>query len=107
MTPSALLPLCPMLIVFAIGLGLGVKGFKRIVKTPKAISGGLVGQFILLPIIAVACAFAFDLRPTMAAGLLLLSLCPGGISSNLVAKLASADEASSIPRYQELKQKEE
>tara|TARA_B110000977_G_C11068159_1_gene488563 strand:+ start:246 stop:1067 length:822 start_codon:yes stop_codon:yes gene_type:complete len=82
--------------MFAMGLGLGVKDFKRVIETPKAIGAGLAGQLILLPLIAMVCAFVFDLGPTMAAGLLLLSLCPGGITSNLVAKLANADEALSV-----------
>jgi BASS family bile acid:Na+ symporter len=96
MTPMALLPICLTLIMFAMGLGLGVRDFKRVIETPKAIGAGLAGQLILLPLIAMGCAFAFDLSPTMAAGLLLLSLCPGGITSNLIAKLAKADEALSV-----------
>lgn len=96
MTLMTLLPICLTLIMFAMGLGLGVKDFKRVIETPKAIGAGLAGQLILLPLIAMVCAFVFDLGPTMAAGLLLLSLCPGGITSNLVAKLANADEALSV-----------
>jgi BASS family bile acid:Na+ symporter len=82
--------------MFAMGLGLGIKDFKRVIEMPKAITIGLAGQLILLPLIAMACALAYDLSPTMSAGLLLLSLCPGGITSNLVAKLAKADEALSV-----------
>ncbi|MFT6311322.1 MAG: BASS family bile acid:Na+ symporter, partial [Porticoccus sp.] len=85
-----------MIIMFAMGLGLGIKDFKRVIEMPKAITIGLAGQLILLPLIAMACALAYDLSPTMSAGLLLLSLCPGGITSNLVAKLAKADEALSV-----------
>jgi BASS family bile acid:Na+ symporter len=85
-----------MIIMFAMGLGLGIKDFKRVIEMPKAITIGLAGQLILLPLIAMACALAYDLSPTMSAGLLLLSLCPGGITSNLVAKLATADEALSV-----------
>lgn len=96
MTPSTLLPFCLMIIMFAMGLGLGIKDFKRVIEMPKAITIGLAGQLILLPLIAMACALAYDLSPTMSAGLLLLSLCPGGITSNLVAKLAKADEALSV-----------
>ncbi len=96
MTPSTLLPFCLMIIMFAMGLGLGVKDFKRVIEMPKAITIGLAGQLILLPLIAMACALAYNLSPTMSAGLLLLSLCPGGITSNLVAKLAKADEALSV-----------
>jgi BASS family bile acid:Na+ symporter len=96
MTPSELLPFCLIIIMFAMGLGLGIKDFRRVIEMPKAITIGLAGQLILLPLIAMACALAYDLSPTMSAGLLLLSLCPGGITSNLVAKLAKADEALSV-----------
>jgi BASS family bile acid:Na+ symporter len=96
MTPMVLLPICLTLIMFAMGLGLGVKDFKRVGETPKAVAVGLVGQLIFLPILAMACALVFELSSTLAAGLLLLSLCPGGITSNLVAKLAKADEALSV-----------
>jgi BASS family bile acid:Na+ symporter len=96
MTPSELLPFCLIIIMFSMGLGLGIKDFRRVIEMPKAITIGLAGQLILLPLIAMACALAYDLSPTMSAGLLLLSLCPGGITSNLVAKLAKADEALSV-----------
>jgi BASS family bile acid:Na+ symporter len=82
--------------MFAMGLGLGIKDFRRVIEMPKAITIGLAGQLILLPLIAMTCAFIYNLSPTMSAGLLLLSLCPGGITSNLVAKLAKADEALSV-----------
>lgn len=96
MTPSTLLPFCLMIIMFAMGLGLGLKDFRRVIEMPKAITVGLAGQLILLPLIAMTCAYIHDLSPAMSAGLLLLSLCPGGITSNLMAKLAKADEALSV-----------
>lgn len=96
MTPSTLLPICLMMIMFAMGLGIKAKDFKRVIVMPKAIVVGLAGQLILLPLIAMTCAYVYDLSATMSAGLLLLSLCPGGITSNLMAKLAKADEALSV-----------
>lgn len=57
---------------------------------------GLTGQIVLLPVLAWALARGFNLSDTLTAGLVLLALCPGGISSNLAAHLAEGNRALSV-----------
>lgn len=90
------LPLSLAFIMFTLGLGLTVADFKRVVFQPKAFAAGAVSQMVLLPIIAFGCAVFFGLPPELAVGFMILSFCPGGVTSNLIARLANGDVALSV-----------
>jgi BASS family bile acid:Na+ symporter len=82
--------------MFGMGLSLRVEDFKRILIYPKAVGIGLLNQLVLLPIIAFGIAKAFSLPPELAVGLMILAVCPGGATSNLITHLAKGDSALSI-----------
>lgn len=84
------------IIMLGMGLSLVVEDFKRIFFQPKAIVIGLINQVILLPIIAFGLTSVFSLKPEIAVGLMILSACPGGPTSNLISHLAKADIALSV-----------
>lgn len=84
------------IIMLGMGLSLVVEDFKRIFFQPKAIVIGLINQLILLPIIAFGLTSVFSLKPEIAVGLMILSACPGGPTSNLISHLAKADIALSV-----------
>lgn len=84
------------IIMLGMGLSLVVEDFKRIFFQPKAIFIGLINQLILLPIIAFGLTSVFSLKPEIAVGLMILSACPGGPTSNLISHLAKADIALSV-----------
>lgn len=90
------LPFTIAMIMLAMGLGLSIADFKRIVDTPRAVLVGLVGQVVLLPLLGFAVAFAFGVVPELAVGIVLLTACPGGAHSNLYADLARGDVALSV-----------
>ena len=90
------LPFTVAMIMFAMGLGLRVDDFRRILDKPRAVMIGLGAQLVLLPVLGFAVAFGFGLRPELAVGLVLLSACPGGAHSNLYASFARADVALSV-----------
>ena len=90
------LPLALALIMFGMGLSLTPTDFKRILIYPKAVSIGLLNQIVLLPIVAFGIAILFQLPPELAVGLMILSACPGGATSNLITHLAKGDSALSI-----------
>jgi len=50
----------------------------------------------LLPLVALGLAHAFGLEPIFAVGLMILALCPGGVTSNILAKLAGGNAPLSI-----------
>ena len=90
------LPLSLIVMMFSLGLGLTVEDFTRVVRQPKAFFVGLGAQFVLLPVIAFAICGFFNLSPAMSVGLMILSLCPGGPTSNVMTRFAKGDVALSI-----------
>ncbi len=90
------LPLALGIIMLGMGLSLTLADFKRVLLFPKATVVGLVCQLVILPATAFALLSLFNLPPTLAVGIMLLSFCPGGATSNLLSNLARADVALSI-----------
>jgi|UniRef100_UPI0040493FE1 bile acid:Na+ symporter, BASS family len=90
------LPFSLAVIMFGMGLSLRLEDFKRILIYPKAVGIGLLNQLILLPVVAFGIAKAFQLPPELAVGLMILAVCPGGATSNLITHLAKGDAALSI-----------
>jgi BASS family bile acid:Na+ symporter len=78
------------------GLSLTSADFKRVLRFPKAVFVGLLNQIILLPVIAYGLTQLFDVSNEIAIGVLILSACPGGPTSNLVTHLAKGDTALSV-----------
>ncbi|MGI9243397.1 MAG: bile acid:sodium symporter family protein [Verrucomicrobiales bacterium] len=90
------LPLILAFIMFSLGLGLRGRDFGRVVKFPRAFGAGLLNQVVLLPLVALGLAHAFGLSPEFAVGLMILALCPGGVTSNVLARLARGNTPLSI-----------
>ena len=91
-----LLPASLIFIMFSLGLGLTIKDFKNILNNPKAFFVGIMNQMIVLPIITVFIILIFGLSNEIAVGMMILSCCPGGVTSNIITKLAKGDTALSI-----------
>lgn len=90
------LPLALAIIMFSMGLGLTTNDFKQVVLKPRAFALGLFCQFITLPLIAYAVTQIFGLTGELAVGLMIIAVCPGGVTSNVYAKLSEGDVALSI-----------
>ena len=84
------------LLMFDLGLTLKFEDFGKVFHSPWPIVIALVGQLILLPLIALGLAWAFKLTPVFFIGLVLIACCPGGSSSNVFSKLAGGDVALSV-----------
>jgi len=96
MIVKVLLPLILAFIMFSLGLGLRGRDFSRVLKFPVAFGVGLLNQVVLLPLVALGLAHAFGLSSVFAVGLMVLALCPGGVTSNLLARLAGGNAPLSI-----------
>ena len=93
---KVILPLSLFLIMFGMGLSLKIADFKNVAKSPKAIGIGLIGQMLLLPIMAFIIAIILDLPPEIAVGLMIIALAPGGATSNMFTYLSKGDTSLSI-----------
>jgi len=90
------LPLVLAFIMFSLGLGLKKSDFTRVFKFPKAFAVGLLNQVILLPLIALGLALVMGLSPEFSVGLIILALCPGGVTSNVLTRIAGGNTPLSI-----------
>jgi BASS family bile acid:Na+ symporter len=93
---TVLLPLALAIMMLGMGLSLVPEDFRRITRYPKAVAVGVVCQIVLLPLIGALIALVVPMQPELAVGLIVLAVCPGGPSSNLVTYLAKGDVALSV-----------
>jgi BASS family bile acid:Na+ symporter len=89
-------PICLALIMLGLGLGLSLKDFTRILRTPKDFFVGFFSQLVILPIVALCVALILDLPTPIAIGLMIIAAAPGGVTSNVLTKFANGDVALSI-----------
>lgn len=90
------LPITLAVITLGLGLSISVQDIRNILVQPKNISVGLLSQLVLLPIIAFAIAWVTGLRAELAVGLVLIAICPGGATSNLVNYMIRGNVALSL-----------
>ena len=93
---TVFLPLALFIIMLGMGLGLTLKDFQRILTEPKGVLLGLIAQLVMLPLIGLALATVLPLTPELAVGVMILTACPGGPTSNLMTYLAKGRVALSI-----------
>lgn len=84
------------MIMFGLGLSLKLSDFRHLFNQPRAVTVGLFSQMLILPGIAWLIAEASGLSPEMKVGIMILSVCPGGITSNLVSYFVKGNVALAI-----------
>ncbi|PLT33109.1 bile acid:sodium symporter family protein [Bacillus sp. V5-8f] len=84
------------IIMFGMGLTISANDFKEVLKRPKDVAVGVVGQFVIMPSLAFILAKALQLPPEIAVGVILVGCCPGGTASNVMTLLARGDVALSV-----------
>ncbi len=84
------------IVMFGMGITLTFNDFSEVVKHPKSVIVGVVGQFVIMPAIAFALAKLFVLPTDLAIGVILVGACPGGTSSNVMTYLAKGNTALSV-----------
>ncbi len=84
------------LIMFGIGATLKFSDFKALVRASKSLFLGLLLQMFFLPVLALIIAVLFPIPPIFKAGIFIVSICPGGTTSNFISYLVRADVALSI-----------
>jgi len=84
------------LLMFDLGLELRPAHFMIVARRPRTFFAGLTGQILLLPALSFAIARIAGLQSELFVGLMLLSCCPGGSSSNILSSLAGGNVALSV-----------
>lgn len=93
---SVFLPLSLAFIMFTLGVGLRGQDFKVIVTRPTAFAIGFLHQVLLLPVVVYVVIRIFGITGELAVGFMVLAVCPGGATSNVLSKLARGDVALSV-----------
>ncbi len=63
---------------------------------PRAVLIGIFLQFSIMPVVGFGLAKAFGFEPSVAAGVILIGACPGGVASNLMTFLSKGNVALSV-----------
>ena len=84
------------ILMFDLGLALKPQDFQLFLHRPYPILAGLVGQIVLLPLLAWPICYLFGITPLFAIGIMLIACSPGGSSSNVFSMLAGGDVALSV-----------
>ena len=84
------------IIMFGMGTTLSMKDFTRVAAMPWPVLIGMVLQFSVMPFAGLTIAVAFGFEPEVAAGVVLIGSCPGGVASNLMTYLARGNVALSV-----------
>lgn len=84
------------IVMFGMGLTLTPKDFSEVFTRPKEVLIGIVGQFVIMPVLAWVLCMLLSLPPEIAVGVILVGCCPGGTSSNVMTYLARGDVALSV-----------
>ena len=82
--------------MFGIGLNLRPSHFKRVFIRPKGILYGLFGQLFIMPAFGLFVAYLAPVDPVFKLGIVLITACPGGTSSNLITYLLQGRVALSV-----------
>ncbi len=90
------LPFALFIIMFGMGLGLTLQDFRRLVIDPKGVMVGLGAQLLLLPLVGLILAKMFNLPPQLAVGVMVIAVCPGGPTSNIITYLIKGNVALSV-----------
>ena len=86
MPPTIFVALFATVVVIAmvlLGVQLKLRYVGQVVRQPRALVVGLVGQLLLLPAIAAAFFYAYPAPPSIKAGAFIMAAVPGGVVSNM------------------------
>ena len=93
---SALIVPLIQIIMFGMGTQLTLGDFVRVFTMPKAVLIGIVLQFSIMPLVGKTLAVFFAPNNDVAAGMVLIGSCPGGVASNVMVFLAKGNVALSV-----------
>lgn len=83
-------------IMFGMGTKLNLRDFVKELSKPIVVIAGTVMVFVFMPLAALLIIKIWDFPPEVAAGIILVGACPGGVASNVMTYLAKGNLALSV-----------
>jgi bile acid:Na+ symporter, BASS family len=83
-------------IMFGMGTKLDLKDFVRELSKPLVVIAGTIMVFVFMPLAALLIINIWHFPPEIAAGIILVGACPGGVASNVMTYLAKGNLALSV-----------
>jgi BASS family bile acid:Na+ symporter len=84
------------IVMFGMGLTLSSADFKEVFRRPKEVAIGVVGHFIIMPLLAFLLSIGLHLPKEVAVGVILVGCCPSGTSSNVMVFLGRGNVALAV-----------
>jgi len=84
------------MLMLSMGITLSVDDFKRVLTRPGVMIVGVVGCYVMMPLLALGLSSALGLSPALTAGMVLVGSINGGQASNLCTYIAKGDVALSV-----------
>jgi BASS family bile acid:Na+ symporter len=83
-------------IMFGMGTKLNLRDFIKEFSKPLVVIAGTLMVFVLMPLVAILIIKVWKFPPEVAAGIILVGACPGGVASNVMTYLAKGNLALSV-----------
>lgn len=93
---TVFVPVGLMLIMFSMGLTLALKDFTLVLRSPRLVGAGLVGQLLMMPLLGLSIGALFGLAPELALGLFIIAICPAGTTSNALTFVGRGNVALAV-----------
>lgn len=84
------------IVMFGMGLTLSSADFREVFRRPLDVALGVVGHYVIMPLLAYGLAVGLHLPPDIAVGVILVGCCPSGTASNVMTFLARGDVALGV-----------
>jgi BASS family bile acid:Na+ symporter len=83
-------------LMFGVALDIRIDDFKQLFQSPKIPLVGLLSEYLFLPLLALGLIYMIEPHPSIALGMLLVSVCPGGSVSNYMVHRSKGNSALSV-----------
>lgn len=83
-------------LMFGVALDIKTKDFEQLFKAPKIPLIGLLSEYIFLPLLTLGLIALIKPQASIALGMILISVCPGGSVSNFMVHLSKGNAALSV-----------
>ncbi len=91
-----LMNVCLAIIMFSVALSINVRDFRELAHNARGVIGGLISQYVLLPLLTWVLVWWIRPEAGLALGMILIAACPGGNISNFFALQSRGNVALSV-----------